>query len=90
MNWGIKACFNRTKYVRTTYLKIKNKISAVEQYIIKYRVTIYFMKLLKADIPAFDEPKVATLSAKMIDRTNKLSFGANHKKNIMQNCVKRS
>ena len=43
------------------------------------------MKLLKADLPAFDELKLATLSAKMNDRTNKLSFRANQKTNIMQN-----
>ena len=29
---------------------------------------------------------LATLSAKMNDRTNKLSFGANQNTNIMQNC----
>ena len=52
----------------------------------KYRVIIYFIKLIKADLPAFDELKLATLSAKMNDRTNKLSFGANQKTNIMQNC----
>ena len=85
LNWGIKACFNRTKFDMTTDLKIKNKILPVE-YLIKYRVSIYFIKLLKADLPAFDELKLATLSAKMNDRTNKLSFGANQKTNIMQNC----
>ena len=85
LNGGIKACFNRTKFDRTTDLKIKHKILPVE-YLIKYRVIIYFIKLLKADLPAFDELKLATLSAKMNDRTNKLSFGANQKTNIMQNC----
>ena len=86
LNWGIKACFNRTKFDRTTDLKIKHKILPVE-YLIKYRVIIYFIKLLKADLPAFDEQlKLATLSAKLNDRTNKLSFGANQKTNIMQNC----
>ena len=85
LNWGIKACFNRTKFDRITDLKIKHKILPVE-YLIKYRVIIYFIKLLKADQPAFDELKLATLSAKMNDHTNKLSFGANQKLNIMQNC----
>ena len=89
LNWGLKACFNRTKFDRTTDLKIKHKILPVE-YLIKYRVIIYFIKLLKADLPAFDELKLATLSAKMNDRTNKLSFGANQKTNIMQNCFKKS
>ena len=84
LNRGIKACFNRTKFDRTTDLKIKHKILPVE-YLIKYRVIIYFIKLLKSDLPA-DELKLATLSAKMNDRTNKLSFGANQKTNIMQNC----
>ena len=37
------------------------------------------------DLPAFDELNLATLSAKMNDRTNKLSFGANQKTNTMQN-----
>ena len=85
LNWGLKACFNRTKFDRTADLKIKHKILSVE-YLIKYWVIIYFIKLLKADLPAFDELKLATLSAKMNDRTNKLSFGANQKTNIMQNC----
>ena len=85
MNWGIKACFNRIKFDRITDLKIKHKILRVE-YLIKYRVIINFIKLLKADLPAFDELKLATLSAKMNYRTNKLSFGANQKSNIMQNC----
>ena len=78
MNWGIKACFNRTRFDRTTDLKIKHKILPAE-YLIKYWVIIYFIKLLKADLPAFDILKLATLSAKMNDRTNKLSFGANQK-----------
>ena len=65
----------------TTDLKIKHKILPVE-ILIKYRVIIYFIKLLNADLPAFDELTVATLSAKMNDRTNKLSFGANQKKQI--------
>ena len=85
LNWGIKACFNRSKFDRTTDLKIKHKILPVE-YLIKYPAIIYFIKLLKADLPVFDELKLATLSAKMNDRTNKLSFGANQKTNIMQNC----
>ena len=85
LNWGIKACFNRTKFERTTDLKIKHKILPVE-YLLKYRLIIYFIKLLKADLPAFDEMKLATLSAKLNDRTNKLSFGANQKTNIKQNC----
>ena len=45
---------------------------------------MYFIKLTKADLPVFDELKLATLNAKMNDRRNKLSFGA--KKNRMQNC----
>ena len=89
LNWGIKACFNRTKFDRTTDLKVKHKILPVE-YLIKYRVIIYFIKLLKADLPAFDKLKLATLSAKMNDRTNKLSFGANQKTNIMQNFFKKA
>ena len=43
------------------------------------------MRLLKADLPAVDELKLATQSTKMNDRTNKLSFGANQKTIIMQN-----
>ena len=78
LNWGIKACFNRTKFDRTTDLKIKHKILTVD-YLLKYRLIIYFIKLLKADLPAFDEIKLATLSAKLNDRTNKLSFEANQK-----------
>ena len=81
----MKACFNRSEFDRTTDPKIIHKILPVE-YLIKYRVTIYLIKLLKADLPAFDELKLATLSAKMNDRTNKLLFGANQKTNIMQNC----
>ena len=54
LNWGIKSCFNRTKFDRITDLKIKHKILSVE-YLIKYRVFIYFIKLLKGDLPTFDE-----------------------------------
>ena len=54
LNWGIKACFNRTKFDRSTDLKIKHKTLPVE-YLIKYRVIIYFIKLQKADQQAFDE-----------------------------------
>ena len=85
LNWWMEACFKRTKFDRTTDIKIKHKILPVEC-LIKYRVIIYFIELLKADLPAFDELKLATLSAKLIDRTNKLSFGANRNTNIMQNC----
>ena len=85
LNCGIKACFNRIKIDMTTDLKIKHKVLPIE-YLIKFRVIIYFIKLLKLDLPAFDELKLATLSAKMKDRTKKLSFGANQKTNIMQNC----
>ena len=80
----MKACFNRTIFDRTTDVKIKHKILPVE-YLIKYRVNIDFIKLLKAALPALDQLQLATLSAKINDRTNKLSFGAN-KKNTMQNC----
>ena len=52
LNWGLKACFSRTKFDRTTDLKIKHRILPVE-YLIKYRVIIYFLKLLKADLTAF-------------------------------------
>ena len=65
----------------TTDLKIKQQILPVE-YLIKYRVIIYYINLLKENLPAFDELKLATLSAKMSDRTNNLSFGANKKKQI--------
>ena len=51
-----KARFNRTKFDRTTDLKMKPKILAVE-YRIKHRVIIYFIKLLKKDLPIFDELK---------------------------------
>ena len=78
----MNACFNRTKLYRTTDLKIKHKIIPVE-YLLKYRVIIYFIKLLNADLPAFDGLKLATLSAKINDRANKLSFGANQKINII-------
>ena len=30
LNWGLKACFNRTKFDRTTDLKLKHKILPVE------------------------------------------------------------
>ena len=48
------------------------------------------MKLRKADLQAFDELKLATLSAKMNDRLKKLSFGANQKTNIVQKCFSKS
>ena len=38
-NWGIKVCLNRTKFDRTTDLKIKHKMLPVE-YLIKYRFII--------------------------------------------------
>ena len=69
----------------TTDLNMKHKTLPVE-YLIKYPVILYFIKLVKLDLPAFDELKLATLSARMNDRTNKLSVGANQKTNIMQNC----
>ena len=55
LNWGLKACFNRTKFDRTTHIKIKHRILPVE-YLMKYGVIIYFMK---ADVPAFDELEVS-------------------------------
>ena len=82
---GIMVIFStEIKFYRIADLKIKHKILPVE-YLIKYRVIIYFIKLLKLVLPAFAELKLASLSAKMNDRTNKLSFGANQKTNTMQN-----
>ena len=66
----IKACFNRTIFDWITDLSIKRKILPVE-YLIKYRVIIYFIKLLKADLRAFNELELATLSAETTDRTSK-------------------
>ena len=88
LNWRIKACFNRTKFDTTTDRKIKHTILPVE-YLIKYRDILYFIKLLNADLPTFDELKLTNLSAKMTDRTKKLSFGADQNTGIMQNCFSR-
>ena len=81
MNCGIKACFNRTKFDRTTgsqdqktqnFTRIYHKASGDNLF---YKAS----KSRKADLPAFDEPKLATLSGEMNERTNKLPLGVKRK-----------
>ena len=57
LNWGIKVCFKRKKYDRSTDLKIKNRIMPVE-FLLKYRCMVFFLKYVRKQLPAFSNNNV--------------------------------
>ena len=58
-NWGIKACFNRTKYDRSSDLKIKHNILPI-RYFLKNKSLSYFWKWKNNLIPAFRDSQMET------------------------------
>ena len=55
--WGIKVCFKRKKYDRSTDLKLKNRIMPVE-FLLKYRCMVFFLKYVRKQLPAFSNNNV--------------------------------
>ena len=72
LNWGIKSIFNR-KYDRSTDLKLRNKILPVS-FLLKYRCSKYFIRLLGNDLPAYKIEPLSTMRIKQHDRSKKVTF----------------
>ena len=53
LNWGIKACFNRSKFDHSTNLKMRHKILPV-RYFLDYKCLSYLWKYKNNLIPAFN------------------------------------
>ena len=73
LNWGIKSIFNRRKYDRSTDLKLRNKILPVS-FLLKYRCSKYFIRLLSNDLPAYKIEPLSTMRIKQHDRSKKVTF----------------
>ena len=70
LNWGIKSIYNRRKYDRSTDLKLRNKILPVS-FLLKYRCSKYFIRLLSNDLPAYKIEPLSTMRIKQHDRSKK-------------------
>ena len=73
LNWGIKSIFIRRKYDRSTDLKLRNKILPVS-FLLKYRCSKYFIRLLSNDLPAYKNEPLSTMRIKQHDRSKKVTF----------------
>ena len=71
-NWGIKVCFKRKKFDRSTDLKIKNRIMPVE-FLLKNRCMVFFKKYVRKQLPAFsNNNELQTSNCKQNARTGKI------------------
>ena len=52
LNWGVKACSNRSKYDRSSYLKLNYKILPV-RYFLDVNAINYYWKIKNLKIPLF-------------------------------------
>ena len=70
LNWGIKACFNRTKFDHPTDLKIRHEILPVRHFL-DYKCLLYLWKYKKSLIPAFNRKlHLPTAKTKIHKRLN--------------------
>ena len=71
-NWGMKVCFKRKKFDRSTDLKIKNRIMPVE-FLLKYRCMVFFMKYVRKQLSAFsNNNELQTSNCMQNARTGKI------------------
>ena len=76
-NWGIKVCFKRKKYDRSTDLKIKNRFMPVE-FLLKYRCMVFFLKYVRKQLTAFRNNNVLqTSNCKQNARTGNPAMKSN-------------
>ena len=69
LNWGIKACFKRTKFDHSKDLKIRHKILLVRHFV-DYNCLLYLWKYESSLIPAFDRKHhLPTAATKTDERT---------------------
>ena len=84
LNWGIKACFNRTKYDRSSDLKIKHNILPI-RYFLKNKSLSYFWKWKNNLIPAFRDSQMETGKIRKQSRTETLYFSIFCRSDFLRN-----
>ena len=84
LNWGIKACFIRTKYDRSSDFKIKHNILPI-RYFLKNNSVSYFWKWKNNLIPAFRESQLETGKKPKQSRTATLYFNIFCRSDFLRN-----
>ena len=84
LNWGIKACFNRTKYDRSSYLKIKHNILPIRCFL-ENKSLSYFWKWKNNLIPAFRDSQMETGKKRKQSRTETLYFNIFCRSDFLRN-----
>ena len=84
LNWGIKACFIRTKYYRSSDLKIKHNILPI-RYFLKNKSLLYFWKWKNNLIPAFRDSQLETDKIRKQSRTETLYFNTFCRSDFLRN-----
>ena len=86
LNWGIKACFNRTKYERLSDLKKRHNILPV-RFLLDLKTSTYFYRWKNGLVPAFRgklEPPTAQVMKQQ--RTNLLYFRLHTNTKFLDKC----
>ena len=86
LNWGIKACFNRTKYERSSDLKKRHNTLPV-RFLLDLKTSTYFYQWKNGLVPAFRgklEPSTAQVMKQQ--RTNLLYFRLHTNTKFMDKC----
>ena len=85
-NWGIKACFNTTKFDHSTDLKIRHNILPVRNFL-DYKCLLYLWKYKKSLIPAFNRKlHLPTAATKTPKRTQIEYSDMTIRSNFLRNC----
>ena len=86
LNWGVKACFNRTKCERSSNLRKRHNILPV-RFLLNLKTSTYFYRWKNGLVPAFRaklEPPTAQVMKQQ--RTNLLYFTLHTNTKFMDKC----
>ena len=86
LNWGIKACFNRTKFDNSTDLKIRHKILPVRHFL-DSKCLLYLWKYKNSLIPAFNRKLHLPTAATKTHRRTQIEYSdMTIRSNFLRNC----
>ena len=86
LNWGIKACFNRTKLDHSTDLKIRHKILPVRHFL-DYKCLLYLWKYKNSLIPAFNRKLHLPTAATKTHKRRQIEYSdMTIRSNFLRNC----
>ena len=86
LNWGIKACSNRTKYDRSSDLRIKHNILPIRNFL-KNKSLSYFWKMKNNLIPAFRDSQLETGKIRKQSRPETLYFNIFRRSDFLRNSL---